>query len=197
MIEDQGIGMERNMRNEFIYRVLLSINRLNRLSGHQKSALKLKPISGYLKKYLRNQSVPFSGEPLSGIQIMGILETRALDFKNIIMLSVNEGILPGNHFGFFLYTIQYKGGFRTADHKSPGINICLPFLQASSQGERVTLVYNSNSEGLRTGEMSRFIIQMKYEQITKPDILNLTFDVKTPVAIGPKLLKGTDSIMTA
>lgn len=180
-------GMERNLRNEFIYRVLLSINRLETVVRSSDISFKTETYIRILDKILRNQSVPFSGEPLSGIQIMGILETRALDFENIIMLSVNEGILPGNTSGssFIPFTIREAFGLPTINHQES--IFAYHFYRLLHRADRVTLVYNSNSEGLRTGEMSRFIIQMKYEQILKADIINLGFDIKTPVEIGPEI----------
>ncbi len=178
-------GMKRNIRNEFIYRVLLSINRLESLLHSSEISFKTETYIRILDRILRSQSVPFSGEPLSGIQIMGILETRALDFENIIVLSVNEGVLPAMTSGssFIPFSIREAFGLPTINHQES--IFAYHFYRLLHRAKRATLVYNSNSEGLRTGEMSRFIIQMKYEQVAKPEILNLTFNVKTPVAVGP------------
>ena len=72
-----------------------------------------------LDKLLRIQSVPFSGEPLSGIQIMGILETRALDFRNLIILSVNDGILPSVSAGssFIPFSLREAFGLPSINHQ--------------------------------------------------------------------------------
>ena len=80
--------------NEFIYRVILSLNRLDAVVNSSEINLTTATWVRILDRLLCVQSVPFSGEPLSGIQIMGILETRTLDFKNLIILSLNEGVLP-------------------------------------------------------------------------------------------------------
>ncbi len=175
--------MQKNIRNEFIYRVLLSINRLEMIVNNPDISFKTDTYIRILDKILRNQSVPFSGEPLSGIQIMGILETRALDFKNIIMLSVNEGILPGVSTGssFIPFSIREAFGLPTINHQES--IFAYHFYRLLHRAENITFVYNSNSDGLRTGEMSRFLLQMKYEQILGPELLNLSFDIKTPVSI--------------
>ncbi len=177
-------GMERNMQNEFIFRVLLTINRLETIVRSPDISFKTETYIRILEKILRNQSVPFSGEPLSGIQILGILETRALDFENIIMLSVNEGILPAvtTASSFIPFSIREAFGLPTINHQES--IFAYHFYRLLHRAKNVTLVYNSDSEGLRTGEMSRFIIQMKYEQIISPDILNLNFDVRSQTAIG-------------
>lgn len=178
------LRMETNMRNEFIYRVLLTINRLETIISTSDLSFKTETYIRILDKILRNQSVPFSGEPLSGIQIMGILETRALDFENIIFLSVNEGILPATTSvsSFIPFSIRQAFGLPTINHQES--IFAYHFFRLLHRATNVTLVYNSNSDGLRSGEMSRFITQMKYEQIIKPVILNLNFDIRSPATIG-------------
>jgi len=136
---------------------------------------------------LRMQSVPFSGEPLSGIQIMGILETRALDFKNLIILSVNEGILPAVSAGssFIPFSLREAFGIPSVNHQES--IYAYHFYRLLQRAENVTFVYNSNSEGLRSGEMSRFLLQMKYNEILKPDFLDLNFEIKAHVTPGDKI----------
>ena len=111
-----------------------------------------------LDRMLRIQSVPFSGEPLSGIQIMGILETRALDFKNLIILSVNEGVLPAVSSGssFIPFSLREAFGLPSVNHQES--IYAYHFYRLLQRAENVTFIYNSNSEGLRSGEMSRFLI---------------------------------------
>ena len=186
-------GMQRNLRNEFIYRALLSINRLDTIINSPEIKLKTETYIRILDKILRTQSVPFSGEPLSGIQIMGILETRALDFKNIIMLSVNEGILPALSTGssFIPFSIREAFGLPSINHQES--IYAYHFYRLMHRAENVNFIYNSDSDGLNTGEMSRFLIQMKYEQILNPDIQTLSFDIRTPVSIGQEIKK-TDEL---
>ena len=136
---------------------------------------------------LRIQSVPFSGEPLSGIQIMGILETRALDFKNLIILSVNEGILPAVSSGssFIPFSLREAFGLPSVNHQES--IYAYHFYRLLQRAENVTFTYNSNSEGLRSGEMSRFLIQMKYDEALKPEFLDLNFEIKTHSSTGEKI----------
>jgi CRISPR/Cas system-associated exonuclease Cas4 (RecB family) len=189
---EKDTGMQRSLRNEFIYRVLLSVNRLDTIIGSPEIRLKTETYIRILDKILRNQSVPFSGEPLSGIQIMGILETRALDFKNIIMLSVNEGILPAVSAGssFIPFSIREAFGLPSINHQES--IYAYHFFRLLHRTENVTFIYNSDSDGLNTGEMSRFLIQMKYEHILNPDIQTPDFDIRTPVSIGPEIRRTTE-----
>lgn len=172
-----------NIRNEFIYRIVLSINRLESIVNDPEIVFTTDTYIRILDRMLRTQSVPFSGEPLSGIQIMGILETRALDFKNLIILSVNEGILPAISTGssFIPFSLREAFGLPSVNHQES--IYAYHFYRLLQRAENVTFIYNSNSDGLRSGEMSRFLIQMKYDTISKPEFINLNFEIKTQGSI--------------
>src|SRR5450759_3900756 len=176
-----------NIRNEFIYRIVLSINMLETIVSSPDVTFTTDTYIKILDRMLRMQSVPFSGEPLSGIQIMGILETRALDFKNLIILSVNEGILPAVSAGssFIPFSLREAFGLPSVNHQES--IYAYHFYRLLQRAENVTFVYNSNSEGLRSGEMSRFLIQMKYDNILKPDFLDLNFEIKTHLTPGERI----------
>lgn len=179
--------MQRKLRNEFIYSVLKSVGRLEIIASSTDVIFRNETYIRILDKILRNQSVPFTGEPLSGIQIMGFLETRALDFRNIIMLSVNEGILPSASSGssFIPYSLREAFGLPVINHQESVY--AYHFFRLLHRAQNVTFIFNSNSSGLRTGEKSRFLTQMKYEQIIKPSVLNLSFDIRTPLSIGTEI----------
>jgi hypothetical protein len=179
--------MQGNIRNEFIYRVVLSVNRLETIANSSEVIFTTDTYIRILDRMLRMQSVPFSGEPLSGIQIMGILETRALDFKNLIILSVNEGILPAVSLGssFIPFSLREAFGIPSVNHQES--IYAYHFYRLLQRAEKVTFVYNSNSEGLRSGEMSRFLLQMKYDDILKPGFLDLDFEIKSRITPGEKI----------
>jgi hypothetical protein len=185
---------QKKLVNEFLYSVMLSVNRLETIISSSDISFNNETYIRILDKILKSQSVPFSGEPLSGIQIMGFLETRALDFKNIIMLSVNEGILPSATSGssFIPFSIRESFGLPVTNHKESVY--AYHFYRLLHRAENVTFIYNSDSNGLRTGEISRFLIQMKYEQMIKPAVLNISFDIRTPLSIGSEVIKKEDHI---
>jgi hypothetical protein len=180
-------SVQRNIRNEFIYRIVLSINRLESIVNSPDVIFSTYTYIRILDRMLRIQSVPFSGEPLSGIQIMGILETRALDFKNLIIMSVNEGVLPAVSTGssFIPFSLREAFGLPSVNHQES--IYAYHFYRLLQRAENVTFIYNSNSEGLRSGEMSRFLIQMKYESSMKPDFVNLNFEIKTVSSISESI----------
>lgn len=176
--------LERNLVNEFIYRVVLTLNRLDVLN--QTPDIIISPET-YLKifdRLLKFQTVPFSGEPLSGIQIMGILETRALDFKNLVILSVNEGAMPSttSTSSFIPYSIREAFNLPSVNHQES--IFAYHFYRLLHRAENVTFTYNSSSEGLRTGEMSRFLLQMNYNENLRPVFLSTGFEFKATTSPG-------------
>ena len=146
-----------------------------------------------LDRILRSQAVPFSGEPLSGIQIMGILETRTLDFKNLIFLSVNEGVLPSvtTSSSFIPFSLREAFGLPSINHQES--IYAYHFYRLLHRAENITFLYNSNSEGLRSGESSRFLQQMKYEPLLKPEYYNLNLEIRNPDS-PPEVIDRTNEI---
>jgi CRISPR/Cas system-associated exonuclease Cas4 (RecB family) len=175
------------IRNEFIYRIILSLNRLDAIVSDPEINFTLSTFITILDRLLKSQSVPFSGEPLSGIQIMGILETRTLDFMNLIILSVNEGILPGITTGssFIPFSLREAFGLPSINHRESVY--AYHFYRLLQRAGNVTFVYNSNPEGLRSGEMSRFLQQMKYDPVIKPEYLNLSFEIRNRASFSEEI----------
>ncbi|HLN19716.1 MAG TPA: PD-(D/E)XK nuclease family protein [Bacteroidales bacterium] len=189
-------GEDDNLRkgfvNEFIYRIVLALNRLETVINTPGMNFSAATYIRIFDRLLRNQSVPFSGEPLSGIQIMGILETRALDFKNIIILSVNEGVMPSlsSSSSFIPFSLREAFGIPSLNHQES--IFAYHFYRLLHRAENVTFTYNSNSEGLKSGEMSRFLIQMHYDDRLKPSFLTVGYNFKALTVPG-EILKRDDS----
>ena len=112
---------------------------------------------------LRGKSIPFHGEPAIGLQVMGLLETRNLDFDNVIMLSVNEGQMPriAMNNTFIPYTLRALHGMTTIEKQTS--LYAYYFYRLLQRARNITLMYNSSTEGLNQGEMSRFLMQLQIE----------------------------------
>lgn len=115
-----------------------------------------------LHRLAASETVPFEGEPLSGLQLMGPLETRALDFKNIIMLSVGEGKFPSRTVSSSFIPYNLRLGFGLPTYELQDAIWAYYFYRSISRAERVYLLYDSRTEGLQSGEESRYIKQLKY-----------------------------------
>lgn len=117
-----------------------------------------------LRRHLQGVRIPFEGEPLEGVQIMGILETRNLDFKNVILLSMNDDNFPGNHSSqasFIPYNLRFGYGMPTPEHHE-GV-YAYYFYRLAQRCENLYMIYCSHADDRTTGEPSRYIRQLQYE----------------------------------
>jgi hypothetical protein len=107
-------------------------------------------------------SVPFKGEPLKGLQIMGPLETRALDFRNLIIMSANEGVFPRRNVSSSFIPPELRKGFGLPTYEYQDAVWAYYFYRMISRAEKVWMLVDSRTEGLRSGEESRYIKQLEY-----------------------------------
>ncbi len=148
---------------EFIYHLYKQVKRTGEIIKEQNIALSLKTFLKILEKVMKSQRVPFTGEPLAGIQIMGVLETRNMDFENIIYLSVNEGSIPKREYcqSYIPYNLRKGFGLPTVDHTDA--MYAYYFYRSLQRAKNISLVYHTKTEGINKGEMSRYLYQLKYE----------------------------------
>lgn len=113
-----------------------------------------------LVRLILQLSMPFHGEPVVGLQIMGLLETRNLDFKNIIILAANEGNLPksSNDNSYIPYNLRRAFGLTMSEHRDS--IYAYYFYRLLQRAEKVTILYNSSTESKNKGESSRFLLQI-------------------------------------
>ena len=115
-----------------------------------------------MDRMLQGISVPFRGEPLQGLQVMGPLETRALDFRNLVILSANEGMFPRRSVSASFIPPELRKGFGLPTYEYQDAVWAYYFYRMIQRPERVWLVYDNRTEGLRNGEESRYIKQLEY-----------------------------------
>ena len=117
-----------------------------------------------LRRHLQTLRIPFEGEPLEGLQVMGILETRNLDFENVVILSMTDDNFPGNRLAqasFVPYNLRAAYGLPTPEHHE-GV-FAYYFYRLIQRAERVYMLYCSHADDKSTGEPSRYIRQLDYE----------------------------------
>lgn len=115
-----------------------------------------------LSQILSSVSVPFRGEPLKGLQIMGPLEMRALDFRNLIIMSANEGVFPRRSVSSSFIPPELRKGFGLPTYEYQDAVWAYYFYRAISRAENVWMFVDSRTEGLKSGEESRYIKQLEY-----------------------------------
>ncbi len=127
----------------------------------------LKALKTLVKQTLAQSGIPFYGEPLSGLQIMGVLETRTLDFDNIIMLSVNENVLPAGKSGASFIPDDLKRFLQMPLYGEKDAIYAYHFYRLLQRAKNVTLIYNTETDTFGKGEKSRFITQLLSELVIK------------------------------
>lgn len=161
--EDEDATQRTNdLEQEFIFHYFTTVNRMKELMQDTGVEMKIETYFRLLKRVTDTITIPFRGEPLSGLQIMGVLETRALDFDRLIILSMNEGIFPQRKAAnsFIPYNLRRGFGLPTYEHQDSVW--AYHFYRLIYRASHVSLLYDTRSNGLQTGEVSRFVHQLHY-----------------------------------
>ncbi|WP_457616643.1 PD-(D/E)XK nuclease family protein [Lutibacter sp.] len=167
-------GIEKEQLFRF-YKVFKQLEVLNLKYKHIKD---IKTLLLFYRQVLKNEKLSFQGEPLQGLQLMGMLETRVLDFETLIITSVNEGILPGGKKEFSFIPFDVKKHFELPTYQEKDAIFSYHFQRLLLRAKKTYLLYNTETDGYGSGEKSRFLTRLEMEN---PSI------IKTVVA--PKLQK--------
>ena len=157
-------GDDARQRVEFLAVIAEQVTKLRNSLDECDIDLTAEVYTSLLRRHLQTLRIPFEGEPLEGIQIMGILETRNLDFENVIILSMNDDNFPGNHMAqasFIPYNLRAAYELPTPEHHE-GV-YAYYFYRLVQRARRVWMLYCSHADDKSTGEPSRYIYQLDYE----------------------------------
>lgn len=148
---------------ESVFRMYTLLNRLKALVDSNDVQVDIVTLQRLIGQLVTSTSVPFHGEPIEGLQVMGVLETRNLDFDHLLILSCNEGNMPKgvNDTSFIPYSIRKAYGLTTIDHKVAIYSYY--FHRLLQRASDVTILYNNATQEGHTGEMSRFMLQLMVE----------------------------------
>lgn len=161
---------------EFIVEYYKTINKMDEALRNVLPEMSVDTYFKLLRKLIVGISVPFRGEPLSGLQIMGVLETRALDFDNLIILSMNEGIFPLKKAASSFIPYNLRKGFDLPTYEHQDSIFSYHFYRMINRAKRIYLLYDTRTEGLQTGEVSRYYNQIKH-------LYNDSFDIREKLAV--------------
>lgn len=159
---------------EYIFNFFTLTRRLKDRLDHYDLDFDIKTFRRLYREVVHGASIPFSGEPLKGLQIMGMLETRCLDFKHLIILSVNEDVLPAasSQPSFIPYNI--RKGFHLPTYEDRDAIFAYHFLRLMQRAPHVHLLYNTEAGYFGAREKSRFIAQIKAEMVPKNPLIQFT-----------------------
>ena len=152
--------LENNLELEYLYNFYTLFNELKLLSIKYPFLKDLRAVQSIFKQLISTEKVNFRGEPLEGIQIMGMLESRSLDFETVIITSVNEGILPAGKTNNSFIPFDIKREFGLPAYKEKDAVYTYHFYRLLQRAKNIYLIYNTEPDVIEGGEKSRFISQL-------------------------------------
>ncbi len=175
---------------ESFFQCFTTVNRFKTFVDDGTLSVTLRTLRGLIRQVLASLSIPFHGEPAAGLQIMGMLETRNLDFERLLLLSTGEGIVPKKvaDRSFIPYDLRKHYHIMTGDERSDVY--AYNFFRLLQRSHHITLVYNESTDGeKRCGEMSRFMVQI----LTQTDIPVKCYALNERNALSRREVKGIEA----
>ena len=157
------------LEKELIYHLYIHVNRLKALSEENQFQFEQTTFLKLFRQLMQSLRLPFTGEPLRGLQIMGVLETRNLDFKHVFILSANEGTYPPREVGHSFVPGNLRRGFGLPTPDQQDAIYAYTFYRLLHRAQRVYLIHNTEDTPALSGEMSRFLYQLLYESEPQGD----------------------------
>ena len=191
-----GDDEEDKITKAFVYSIFKVMNRLINYRQKHDHINSLQVLHSIYKQIIDLAEVSFEGEPLSGLQIMGVLESRVLDFDNVIITSMNEGKFPAGkgQNSFIPYDVKRELGLPT--YKEKDAIYSYHFYHLLLRAKNIYLLYNTESEGLDAGERSRFLTQLEIEKRPAHNLTSFIYNAELPDrAYEPMEVAKTDLVM--
>jgi ATP-dependent helicase/nuclease subunit B len=164
MVERQSGGIADHQQDlEYVFHFSKIIRQCRTMMEEYPFIVSLKSLQKIFFQITDITRLPFYGEPLSGIQVMGVLETRAIDFENLVVLSVNEGILPSGRVPNSFIPFDVKTDFGLPTYRQKDAVFAYHFYRMLQRAHHIYLLYDTESDAVKGGEKSRFITQITYE----------------------------------
>jgi hypothetical protein len=160
--EEEAPACMDELDQEFVFHCFTIVSRMKELIAEAGIRMSAETYFNLLKRVTDTVTIPFQGEPLSGLQVMGVLETRVLDFDRLIILSVNEGLFPARQARNTFIPHNLRRGFGLPVQEHQDSLWAYHFYRLIARAGHVALLYDTRTEGLQRGEVSRFVHQLKY-----------------------------------
>lgn len=175
-----------SLEREFLFHYYLTVKRLKEVITEYGVSMDVTTFFRLIERMASSITIPFRGEPLSGLQIMGVPETRALDFENLIILSMNEGVFPVQRYENTFIPYNLRKGFGMPTTEQRDCMYAYNFYRLLYRAKRIYFLYDTRNEGVRTGEVSRYIYQLKYLYKCRIAEKQITYDIEV---IQPKSIE--------
>ncbi len=174
---NQQTTNQSNLELEYLQVILKNLNRLSGILTKYQHFNNIQSFKQLYNQVVGNSSAPFIGEPLQGLQIMGVLETRNLDFDYVILVNVNEGVLPSGKSVNSFIPNDLKRVFGLPLYAEKDAIYAYHFYRLLQKANDVTIIYDSESDSFGKGEKSRFVTQLQLEMIEYNSEIKITESV--------------------
>lgn len=190
-------SQEEKIAKAFVYAIFKTINKLINYASQFPHINSLETLHSIYKQIIDLAEVSFEGEPLNGLQIMGVLESRVLDFDTVIITSVNEGKFPAGKSQNSFIPYDVKREFDLPTFKEKDAIYTYHFYHLLQRAKNVYLLYNTESDGIDAGEKSRFITQLEIEKHPNHQLTHEIFNAVLPeLAHDPVVIPKSIAVMT-
>jgi hypothetical protein len=188
-----------SLEKEYVYHFYTQFKRLEELVKQEDIEISISAFRSLFREVIKSSRIPFAGEPLKGLQVMGFLETRVLDFENLIILSVNEDVFPpsSHHPSFIPYSIRKIFGLPTYEEQNA--IAAYHFYRLLQRARNIYLIYNTEVKSIQAGERSRFLLQIENELCKRNEKITLIKKIaSTPIsdiAVEPLTVNKTTEVL--
>ncbi|WP_047787922.1 PD-(D/E)XK nuclease family protein [Tenacibaculum mesophilum] len=172
------------LEKEYLFRFYTAFTQLQNLHNEFGYVQDLKTLHQFFRQLIQSESLSFQGEPLQGLQLMGVLETRVLDFENVIITSVNEGVLPANQQQNTFIPFDVKIEFGLPTYREKDALFSYHFFRLLQRAKNIYILYNTEHDVFGSGEKSRFVTQLEMmrdditEKIVSPKVVTSPVQLK-------------------
>jgi len=173
-----------DLEKEYLFRFYTTFTQLKTLQNEFKYFSDLKTLVLFFRQLIDSESLSFQGEPLKGLQLMGMLETRVLDFENIVLVSTNEGILPASSQQNSFVPFDVKVEFGMPTYREKDAIFSYHFFRLMQRAKNVFIIYNTEHDVFGRGEKSRFVTQLEMmrtdivQKIIAPKVVSEKIELK-------------------
>lgn len=187
---------EEKISKAFVYAIFKTINKLVNYYSKYPHINTIETLFAIYKQVIDLAEVSFEGEPLNGLQIMGVLESRVLDFDTVIITSMNEGKFPAGKSQNSFIPFDVKKELDLPTFKEKDAIYAYHFYHLLQRTKNIYLIYNTETEGLDAGEKSRFITQLEVEKQPNHYISHEIYNAVLPeIANRPVIIPKSEAVM--
>jgi len=180
-----------------IFELHKAFNKIDYLNSKFSYLKSVKTVHSLFTELITTSTIDFKGDAYNGLQIMGVLESRVLDFENVIVASVNEGVFPSGKSNNSFITYDLKQEYKLPTYTEKDAIYTYHFYRLLHRAKNITLLYNNFSDGLSTGEKSRFISQLEFENLESHTLKKFLVSPEIKVSpTKPKTLEKTEAVIS-